>query len=44
MELFDHKNGMFIDASHFSEEGKMVLADIVYENIIEEIESISKQI
>lgn len=34
MELFDHKDGMFIDACHYSEEGKAVLADIVYEDIV----------
>ena len=37
MELFDHKDDMFIDACHYSEEGKAVLADIVYEDIIGKI-------
>ena len=44
MELFDHKDGMFIDACHYSEEGKAVLADIVYEDIVGMMKGISKQI
>lgn len=34
MELFDEKDGMFIDACHYSEKGKMILADIVYEDVV----------
>lgn len=44
MELFDNKDGMFIDACHYSEEGKVVLADIVYEDIVGMMKGISKQI
>lgn len=40
MELFDYKDGMFIDACHYSEEGKAVLADIVYEDIVGKIKGI----
>lgn len=44
MELFDNKDDMFIDACHYSEEGKAVLADIVYGDIVAELKNISKQI
>lgn len=37
MELFDNKDNMFIDACHYSEEGKAVLAGIVYEDIVGKI-------
>lgn len=40
IDLFDNKDDMFIDACHYSEEGKAVLADIVYEDIVEKIKGI----
>lgn len=40
MDLFDNKDDMFIDACHYSEEGKAVLADIVYKDIVGKMKGI----
>ncbi len=38
IHIFDNEDDMFIDACHYTEKAKRVLADIVYRDLVEEIE------